>query len=179
MSALSMARAPAPAASLLDDFKAAFRRLASGVCVVTFEKEGRLHGFTATSVTSISASPPMLAFCVSNRSSSFSSMAVGLDIGISILSDCQRDFADRFAKRADAGGYPDVGTDRLDEGAPVLAGALANVSAHVTTIAPAGENIMLLCEVQSARATVGGEPLLYFDGRYFGPQPPDDLQKAR
>lgn len=105
-------------------------------------------------------------------------MAVGLHIGVSILSGCQRDLANRFAQRADAGGYPDVATEPVDEGAPVLASALASLSAHVTAIAPAGENIMLLCEERSARATLGGEPLLYFDGRYFGPQSPHDLQKA-
>ena len=35
-----------------EPFKAAFRRLASGVCVVMFRRHGRPHGFTATSVTS-------------------------------------------------------------------------------------------------------------------------------
>lgn len=172
-----MTRAREPETSLVDDFKAAFRRLASGVCVVTFEKDGRLHGFTATSVTSISASPPMLLFCVSNRSSSFSSMAVGLAVGVSILSEAQRELADRFAKRADDGGYPDVETESLDGGARALSGALASLTGRVTTVAPAGDNIVLFCEVFSARATLGGEPLLYGDGRYLGPQASDDLQK--
>lgn len=165
-----MTRAPEPETSLVDDFKAAFRRLASGVCVVTFEKEGRLHGFTATSVTSISASPPMLLFCVSNRSSSFSSMTVGLDVGVSILSSGQRPLADRFARRAEEGGYPDVETERLDGGAPALAGALASLSGRITEIVPAGENIVLFCEVGMARHAQGGTPLLYSDGSYLAPQ---------
>lgn len=170
MSALAMTRTREPETSLVDDFKAAFRRLASGVCVVTFEKDGRLHGFTATSVTSISASPPMLLFCVSNRSSSFSSMAVGLDVGVSILSSEQRSLADRFAQRAEEDGYPAVAIVRLDDGAPVLAGTLASLAARVTTIAPAGENIVLFCEVRTARHTPDGKPLLYGDGSYLSPR---------
>lgn len=170
MSALATTRARPPENSLVDDFKAAFRRLASGVCVVTFEKSGELHGFTATSVTSISASPPMLLFCVSNRSSSFASMAEGLEVGVSVLSASQRPLAERFAKRADGGGYPDVEISRLDDGAPVLSGALAGVSGRVTRIASAGENIVLFCEVGMARHAPDGTPLLYGDGSYLAPQ---------
>ena len=39
---------------LRQTFKEVFSQLASGVCVVTFWRGGRLHGFTATSVTSVS-----------------------------------------------------------------------------------------------------------------------------
>ncbi len=153
--------------SLSEAFKAAFRRLASGVCVITFRQDGRLYGFTATSVTSISANPPMLSFCVSNRSNSFSCMRVGLPIGVSILSSHQRAIAERFAQKSLPEGYGDIPASEHEGGTPVLPGALAAVSGKITTITPAGDNIVLFCEIEAASSSIAGEPLLYGNGQYL------------
>ncbi|MFJ5489324.1 flavin reductase family protein, partial [Hansschlegelia beijingensis] len=130
-----------PATSVVEDFKAAFRRLASGVCVVTFKRGEDLHGFTATSVTSISADPPMLLFCVSRRSDSFDSMVPGARIGVSVLSEEQRGLSDAFASKVLPGRYRHIPSSRLG-GAPVLRDALARISAVVVQIVPAGDNIV-------------------------------------
>src|SRR5713226_1123381 len=89
-------------------FKEVFSRLASGVCVVTFWRGGRLHGFTATSVTSVSLRPLRVLFCVSQTSESYSWLTSGSVIGISILNAQQRALSDRFASKAAFGAYDDV-----------------------------------------------------------------------
>jgi len=57
-----------------DEYKAVFRRHAAGVAVVTLRDGERPVGFTATSVISVSASPPILAFSLA---SGFSGLAGG------------------------------------------------------------------------------------------------------
>jgi len=153
-------------ASVVDDFKAAFRRLASGVCVVTFQRGEDLHGFTATSVTSISADPPMLLFCVSRRSDSFDSMTAGARIGVSVLSGAQRALSDAFASKVQPGSYRQIPSRRLC-GALVLTDALAAISGVVTQVVPAGDNIVVFCEVEAAELGPAGSPLLYFEGGYL------------
>ena len=155
-----------PATSVVEDFKAAFRRLASGVCVVTFTRGEDLHGFTATSVTSISADPPMLLFCVSRRSDSFDSMVPGARIGVSVLSEEQRGLSDAFASKVLPGRYRHVPSSRLG-GAPVLRDALARIAAVVVRIVPAGDNIVVFCEVEAAEPGRPGRPLLYGEGGYL------------
>ena len=80
-------------------FKEVFSQLASGVCVVTFWRGGRLHGFTATSVISVSLNPLRVLFCVSQASESYSCLNSGSVIGISILDAEQRTLSDRFARK--------------------------------------------------------------------------------
>ncbi len=53
-----------------DDFKAAFRHHPGGVAVITATGPGGHVALTATSVSSVSAEPPLLVFSVSAQSSS-------------------------------------------------------------------------------------------------------------
>src|SRR5712671_1290659 len=98
----------APLDDLTRTFKEVFSQLASGVCVVTFWRDGRLHGFTATSVTSVSLNPRRVLFCVSQAGESYSCLASGSVIGISILNAEQRVLSDRFARKVVFGAYDDV-----------------------------------------------------------------------
>src|SRR5882757_11041562 len=86
----------APPDDLTRTFKEVFSQLASGVCVVTFWRGGRLHGFTATSVISVSLKPLRVLFCVSQTSESYSCLTTGSVVGISILHAGQRALSDRF-----------------------------------------------------------------------------------
>jgi flavin reductase len=142
-------------------FKEFFSRLASGVCVVTFWRGGRLHGFTATSVISVSLKPLRVLFCVSQAGESYSCLSPGSALGISILDAGQRALSDRFASKVAFGAYDDV---RIAEGAqpaPLLEGALGHVTAVVGEIIPSGDHAIVLCDVTSAHAESDGTPLLY------------------
>jgi flavin reductase (DIM6/NTAB) family NADH-FMN oxidoreductase RutF len=142
-------------------FKEVFSQLASGVCVVTFWRGERLHGFTATSVTSVSLNPPRVLFCVAQSSDSHACLSSGSAIGISILAAEQRALSDRFARKAGFGAYDDVRTARLGLQAPLLEGALGHVTATVLEMIPSGDHTIVLCDVTSADAGRDGVPLLY------------------
>lgn len=142
-------------------FKEFFSQLASGVCVVTFWRDVRLHGFTATSVISVSLRPLRVLFCVSQASESYSCLSAGSVLGISILDAGQRTLSDRFASKGASGAYDDV---RITDGAhpaPLLDGALGHITAVVGEIIPSGDHAIVLCDVMSAKAESDGTPLLY------------------
>jgi flavin reductase len=150
-----------PPEDLTRTFKEFFSRLASGVCVVTFWRGGRLHGFTATSVISVSLRPLRVLFCVSQASESYSCLSAGSVLGISILDAGQRALSDRFASKVAFGAYDDV---RIAEGAqpaPLLEGALGHITAVVGEMIPSGDHAIVLCDVTSANAASDGSPLLY------------------
>ena len=66
-------RTPAVTDGTLDreSFGALFRRHPAGVAVITLTDGPRPVGFTATSVISVSAQPPVLAFSINDTSSSW------------------------------------------------------------------------------------------------------------
>jgi flavin reductase (DIM6/NTAB) family NADH-FMN oxidoreductase RutF len=150
-----------PPEDLTGTFKEFFSRLASGVCVVTFRRGGKLHGFTATSVISVSLRPLRVLFCVSQASESHACLSPGSALGISILDAAQRDLSHRFASKVAFGAYDDV---RIAEGAPsvpLLEGALGHITAVVGEMIPSGDHTIVLCNVTSATAEKDGTPLLY------------------
>lgn len=151
----------APPDSLTQTFKEVFSQLASGVCVVTFWRGGRLHGFTATSVTSVSLNPLRVLFCVSQASESHSWLASGSVLGISILKAEQRALSDRFARKVAFGAYDDVRIADSAHQAPLLEGALGHITAAVAEMIPSGDHTIVLCDVTSAHAESDGAPLLY------------------
>jgi flavin reductase (DIM6/NTAB) family NADH-FMN oxidoreductase RutF len=159
--AVERTRIIAPAGDLRRSFKDVFSELASGVCVVTFWRDRRLHGFTATSVTSVSLDPLRVLFCVSVSSESFSYLRAGSDVGISILSAEQRALSDRFASKAGLGAYDDIGLVEGAGPAPLIDGALGHITAVVSDRILSGDHAIILCDVNSAQAAGSGSPLLY------------------
>ncbi len=151
----------APPNDLTRTFKEVFSQLASGVCVVTFWRGGRLHGFTATSVISVSLRPLRVLFCVSRASESCTCLASGSVIGISILNAEQRALSDRFARKVAFGAYDDVRIADRAQQAPLLEGALGHITAVVVEMIPSGDHAIVLCDVTSAHAESDGAPLLY------------------
>lgn len=148
-------------------FKDVFSRLASGVCVVSYWRGESVHGFTATSVTSVSLTPLRVLFCLSRGSDSHACLRPGLPVGISVLHAEQQILSERFARRVGEGNaYGDVPLSPVIRHAPVLEGAIGQIAARVAEIIPSGDHSIVLCDVTDAHASSDGEPLLYCKRTY-------------
>jgi flavin reductase len=180
MASETAAPSGAPEGAPPEAFKAAFRRLASGVCVVMFRRHGRPHGFTATSVTSVSMAPPKALFCVGTGNDSYPHLEVGTTIGISMLSAAQRPLSDRFAGKAGPDGYDDVATIEGPGGALLLPGALAHLSARIAERVPAGDHAIIVCDLAAALVSEEVAPLLHFSRAYhaLAPLPASGMEPA-
>ncbi|MCJ2062988.1 flavin reductase family protein [Methylobacterium sp. J-088] len=154
---------------ITEDYKAYFRHLASGVCIVTFSVETGVHGFTATSVTSVCAAPPTVLFCVRQQNDSFQYARVGSPVGISILSKNQIHLSERFARKIGAEGYEDVETISMPRGVPTLKGAIARMEGVIIDVIPVSDHAIVLVEFEAAHITSGDMPVLYYDRGYHHP----------
>ncbi|MFB8775172.1 flavin reductase family protein [Streptomyces broussonetiae] len=156
----------APQLASPDLLRSAFRRHAAGVAVVTARGETGPVGFTATSLTSVSADPPMLSFSVSAGSSSWPAISGADHVGIHILGEHQRDLAATFARSgADRFAAPTSWREG-PKGVPVLDGVLAWLVCRVVSLVPAADNRIVLAEVALGDPTGTGRPLLYHQGRF-------------
>ena len=156
-----------PANDITRRFKDVFSRLASGVCVVSFHQQGRVHGFTATSVISVSLDPPRVLFCLARSSDSHAGLGVGSAVGISVLHAAQQELSERFARSfRGAGSYDDVRLSAAIRHAPVLEGAIGQIAATVVQMIPSGDHSIFICDVADAKASDDGEPLLYCKRSY-------------
>lgn len=151
-----------------DLLRSVFRRHAAGVAVITARGAAGPVGFTATSLSSVSAEPPMLSFGVSTGASSWPAISGTDHVGVHILGEHQEELAGTFARSgADRFGGPTTWREG-PEGVPVLDGVLAWLVCRVVARVPAGDHRIVLAEVVLGDPAGAGRPLLYHQGRFNG-----------
>lgn len=149
-----------------DLLRSVFRQHAAGVAVITAQGASGPVGFTATSLVSVSAEPPMLSFGIGTGASSWPAVSEAEHVGVHILGEHQLDLATTFARSgADRFG---AGTRWFEgpEGVPVLDGTLAWLVCRVAARVPAGDHRIVLAEAVVGDPAGAGRPLLYHQGRF-------------
>ena len=141
---------------------------ATGVTVVTTEVDGRLHGFTANALTSVSLDPLLLLVCVDKRAHAHGELAKARGFGVSILSEHQRDLSNLFAKSAEpvAGTLRGAAFRRGVTGVPLLDGALACLECASERALDGGDHTIYLGRVVDGAIIGDAKPLLYYQGSY-------------
>lgn len=151
-----------------DLLRSVFRRHAAGVAVITARSRTGPAGFTATSLTSVSAEPPMVSFGVGTGASSWPAISTTDHVGVHILGEHQRELATTFAlSGADRFGAPTVWREG-PEGIPVLDGVLAWMVCRIVARVPAGDHCLVLAEAVLGDSSGTGRPLVYHQGSFGG-----------
>ncbi len=153
-----------------DHYRAAMRRLVTGVCIVTARLDGIDHAMTVSSVASVSLDPMLVLFCVENEARFFDAVDRTEEFGINVLAADQRWVADWLATR----GRPLHGQlDRVAfrpgpvTGVALLEGALTVLECRVTARHPAGDHTIVVGEVVHADIDVVAKPaLIHHRSRY-------------
>jgi flavin reductase (DIM6/NTAB) family NADH-FMN oxidoreductase RutF len=158
-----MESASVPASS--EAFKAAMRRFATGVAVVTTTHEGRIHGFTANAFASVTAEPPTVLICVNRSARAHPLISGSQRFCVNILAHEQRAIAETFS-----GGEPSSRFDGVTyrigpSGSPILDGTLAYVDCTLGEELTSGTHTIFLGAVVEAGDREGA-PLGYYDRTY-------------
>ena len=139
---------------------------ATGVVAVTglHPETGQPTGLAANSFTSVSLTPPLVAFCVAETSTSWPLVRASGCFTINILAQAQEDVCRQLAARG-SDKFRGVSWAPSPSGAPVLAGTLAWIEAEVEDEHAAGDHTIVVARVRHLHAS-DQEPLVFFRGRY-------------
>ena len=148
----------------VDLFRHVVGHLASGVTVVTTRIDGRDHGMTASSVTSLSMEPPMMLACVNNAVPTATAIERSGRYTVNVLGHAHGDLAYQFASPG-PDKFAGVAIDRGEGGVPLLAEAIASLECEVTEQVIGGTHSVFLGHVVAATAREGA-PLTYFRGGF-------------
>jgi flavin reductase (DIM6/NTAB) family NADH-FMN oxidoreductase RutF len=156
-------------AGISEIFRLAMRELAGGVSVVTAGEGKRRAGFTATSVTSLSVTPPALLICVQQTSGTLATILENGCFAVNLLSGQQREIAHRFSGRSGV-----QGADRFSGhdwrygklGVPVLDSALAAVECTVAQVTEWHTHSVIFANVAAVAVRGEGDSLTYWRGDY-------------
>ena len=144
----------------------------TGVTVVTtIDDEGRCHGLTANSFSSVSLDPPLVLWSQAMKAPSHATFSKAHRFAINILAEDQISLSNRFAKSSPdkfAGLDVDVGLG----GVPLLRDCSAWLECSVVSRMPGGDHTIYVGEVVSISRTER-KPLVFGNGKYLLADPHD------
>lgn len=160
---------PSQAQDGLEAFKSAFRRHAAGVAAITaLDPDGHPVGFTATSLASLAATPPLVTFNMARVSSAWPAMTVGNRVAIHMLGPrslhhAQRMSADRDLRFRHEEWHPGPGA------VPILDGVTAWMLASIIEVHPVHDNAIIVARIEDGALGEPDDALLYHERTYMRP----------
>jgi len=147
-------------------FRKALSQFATGVTVITTRlADGTLLGLTASSFNSVSLTPPLVLWSLSEQASSMPVFSGNSHYVINILGAEQAALAEQFSRKS---------VDRFDgvdytlsrTGQPVLKGVSAWFECHNRSRYPEGDHVIFVGEVEHCEISPQA-PLVFHDGRFI------------
>ncbi|MFP6560297.1 flavin reductase family protein [Paraburkholderia sp. B3] len=162
---------PDRSATLSNRFVQAMRGFAGAVCVVTVADGNERSGFTATSVSSFSAEPPMVVASMKATSSSAQLLERTRRFGVNLLRAEQRAIAERFTGFRGEQGAARYGDDEWIQmthgGAPLLSSSAAALDCEVEELIARHGHLLVIGRVCGVvRDDAVPHPLVYWRGQY-------------
>ncbi|MBX5163097.1 MULTISPECIES: flavin reductase family protein [unclassified Rhizobium] len=152
-----------------DLFKASMRHLAGAVSVITVGIGDDRTGFTATSVSSLSADVPSVIVSVNRGSSSWPALQRHRHFCVNMLAHDQQSVAQSFSGYGGRSGvrrYEGAAWSAISTGAPMLDGALTALDCELDEAVPMHSHAILIGRVRAITLRRGAEPLLYWNGAF-------------
>ncbi|HEY4225956.1 MAG TPA: flavin reductase family protein [Pseudolysinimonas sp.] len=150
-------------------FKLAFRRLAAGVSVITaLHPDGRPAGFTATSLASLAADPPMATFNMARKASAWPAIEQTEHVLVHLLGIRNRAAAEILSLDADqrfAGDHWAPGP----LGLPLLNDVPAWMLCRIIARYPTEQSATIVVRIEEGSLGAEDIPLLYHERSYWKP----------
>jgi flavin reductase (DIM6/NTAB) family NADH-FMN oxidoreductase RutF len=151
-----------------DTFRQSMSRFATGVTVVTtLDGQGKIHGMTANSFTSVCLDPPLILVCVDFRTNTHSYIESTKAMGVNVLSEKQLDIGRYFARKPIDRIGPEpykytLGQSKL----PIIEGALAFFGCRVVDTHVHGDHSVYISQVEEVVLGSAEKPLLFFESKF-------------
>jgi flavin reductase (DIM6/NTAB) family NADH-FMN oxidoreductase RutF len=143
-------------------FRQALSQFATGVTVITTRMDnGGFVGLTASSFNSVSLSPPLVLWSLSNEASTLPVFTDNSHYVINVLSASQAHLAEQFARRG-VNRFQGVEFTLSRTGLPILNGVSAWFECHNRSRYPEGDHVIFVGEVE--QCDVAPQPGLVFHG---------------
>lgn len=146
-------------------FKSMMRRIASTVAIITANGKDGQVGITATSVASVSMSPPSLLVCVNQATRLHRAVLECREFRVNYLSRDQEDVALAFGGPFDGDRFGCGNWDLTSASGPRLSGCLGDMACTLSESTQFGTHSVFIGVVSSVNQTAL-PPLLYCNGGF-------------
>ena len=151
--------------------RTALSRFATGIAFITAAVDGKPAGLIVNSFASVSLQPPLVSFCPSRNSLTWSRMRRGGRFAVNVLARRHEGFARRAAP-AGADRFAGLDWEPGRGGTPLLTDALAALECDIVAEHPAGDHSIVVGRVDHLSVAGIEDPLVFFAGEFGGLQLP-------
>ncbi|AIL65570.1 p-hydroxyphenylacetate 3-hydroxylase, reductase component [Rickettsiales bacterium Ac37b] len=149
-------------------FKKALSNFTTGVVVITAMTQDREKiGVTITSFTSLSLDPPLVLFCLSNKSYSIKYFKESKYFNVNILAQDQEHIAYQFAYMHGADKWHNINISMSkNSNLPVIDDCIAYIECEKYQESIGGDHIIFMGKVMNFVSVSSKLPLARFQGKY-------------
>jgi 3-hydroxy-9,10-secoandrosta-1,3,5(10)-triene-9,17-dione monooxygenase reductase component len=156
-------------------FREVLGQFATGVTVVTsMDGDGNPVGFACQAFAALSLDPPMVLFCPSRSSGSWSAIEDAGRFCVNVLGEAQREVSQVFGTRG-ADKFASVEWVPSAQGLPVLSGVLSWIDCSIEMVHTAGDHYVVIGRVLDLGTSGDDRPLLFYRGDYAAADAPEEL----
>ena len=149
----------------------AFGIFPTGVVAVAAVVDGELIGLAASSFTSVSLTPPLVAFSIANTSKTWPRLRRARHVGVTILADHHGPVARRLAGPVEAR-FDGLDLVLSDLGAVTLTDGLAQFDTTIHREVEAGDHTIVLLELHAVEQADTSSPLVFHRSSFRSLQHP-------
>ena len=149
------------------DFRNAMSLLTGAVNVITTTGASGRYGFTASSVCSVTDTPPTLLVCMNTASSSHAHFIENKILTVNVLGAHHQHISKAFSSKMTPEQRFACGTwTALETGAPVLEDALVSFDCQIEQIQAVGTHAIFICCIVAIQQSQHDQGLVYFNRAY-------------
>jgi flavin reductase (DIM6/NTAB) family NADH-FMN oxidoreductase RutF len=150
------------------ELKDVMRRWTTGVAIVTAQFQGFKHGMTVSSLTSISAFPPIITVALANKTRTYKLVSEAMKFAVTILTHEQTEISDLFAGKIPEEGdrFNGLETHTIPGDIPVLTNGMAVMGANVIHKFEMADSTLFIGEVYYCELDSERQPLIYYNRGY-------------
>lgn len=146
------------------DFKAAMRKLAATVTLVTTSDDGHPHGMPATAVTSLSANPPSLLVCINRSASMHGPTSRSRHFCINMLTQDQASLCSEFGLKPSNERFSVGEWERGMHDLPYMVASAAAIFCTVEEAVDYGTHTIFVGRIDAVEVGSHRDPLVYQEG---------------
>jgi 3-hydroxy-9,10-secoandrosta-1,3,5(10)-triene-9,17-dione monooxygenase reductase component len=151
-------------------FRTVLGQFCTGVTIITtMDAEGPV-GFACQSFAALSLDPPLVLFCPTKVSRSWSAIEQSGKFCVNVLAEEQQATCARFGSR-EPDKFAGIGWQPSPLGSPILDGALAHIDCTVEQVHDGGDHFVVFGRVSSLSELKDERPLLFYRGQYTAIEP--------
>ncbi|MBN9112417.1 MAG: flavin reductase family protein [Pseudonocardia sp.] len=153
------------------DLRELFGCFPSGVTAVCALSEGRPVGLAASSFTSVSIDPPLVAVCAQAGSMTWPILRKAPKLGLTVLGEEHGDVCRALAAKDPLARFLHATWNGDATGAVFIDGGVASIRSSVYDEFPAGDHQIVVLRVEAFSSAPHAQPLVFHGSRFRGLTP--------